>query len=69
MDEAARMCNKMIPTQVITLRSQLEVASLVAGLTPVPPGLVPVTEWRAAADPRFGPPASVPVYGIVARKP
>ena len=44
-------------------------AELVAGLVPVSPGLVPVTEWRPAADPRFDPAASVPVYGIVARKP
>jgi hypothetical protein len=69
MDEAARIWNKMMPTQSITLRSEAEVASLVAGLTPVPPGLVPVTQWRAVADQRFDAPAVVPVYGIVARKP
>ena len=34
MDEAARIWNKMMPTQAITLRSQAEVASLVAGLDP-----------------------------------
>jgi hypothetical protein len=69
MEEAARMWNKMMPTQAITLRSKAEVADLVAGLAPVSPGLVPVTEWRPAADPLFEPAASVPVYGIVARKP
>jgi hypothetical protein len=69
MEEAARIWNKMMPTQAITLRSLAEVAGLVDGLIPVPPGLVPVTEWRVVADPRFDPPASVPVYGIVARKP
>ena len=69
MAEAARMWNKMMPTQSITLRSKAEVADLVAGLVPVSPGLVPVTEWRPAADPRFESAASVPVYGIVARKP
>ena len=67
--EAARMWNKMMPTQTIALRSEAEVADLVAGLVPVSPGLVPVTEWRPAADPRFEPATSVPVYGIVGRKP
>jgi hypothetical protein len=69
LEEAARMWNKMMPTQSIVLRSAAEVAELVAGLDPVPPGLVPVTDWRPSADPRLDPPASVPVYGIVARKP
>ena len=71
MEEAARMWNKMMPTQSIALRSKAEVADLTGSLTPVPPGLVPVTEWRPTADPRFDPavPVPVPVYGIVARKP
>ena len=68
MEEEARMWNKMMPTQSITLRTAAEVADLVAGLDPVPPGLVPVTDWRPADDPRFERPASAPVYGIVARK-
>jgi len=70
MEEAARMWNKMMPTQSITLRSKAEVADLVGSLTPVPPGLVPVTGWRPGPDPRFDRGASVPVpvYGIVARK-
>jgi S-adenosyl methyltransferase len=58
-----------MPTQSITLRSKAEVADLVGGLTPVPPGLVPVTEWRPTADGGLDPAATVPVYGIVARKP
>ena len=69
MEEAARMWNKMMPTQSITLRSKAEVADLAGSLTPVPPGLVPVTEWRPAADGRLDPAVTVPVYGIVARKP
>jgi S-adenosyl methyltransferase len=69
LEEAARMWNKMMPTQSIALRSEAEVADLVAGLDPVPPGLVPVTDWRPSGDPRLDRPASVPVYGIVARKP
>ena len=69
MEEAARQWNKLMPAQPITLRSHQEVAALVGGgLAPVPPGLVPVTEWRPTpADPIFERP--VPVYGVVARKP
>jgi S-adenosyl methyltransferase len=68
LDEAARQWNKLLPAQPITLRSRSEVASLVAGLDPVPPGVVPVTEWRPApADPRVE--HAVPVYAVAARKP
>ena len=68
LEEAARQWNKMMPAQPIALRSRPEVAGLVAGLDPVPPGLVPVTEWRPApADPRLD--RTVPVHGVVARKP
>jgi hypothetical protein len=68
LEEAAILWNKMLPEQPITLRSRSEVAGLTAGLDPVPPGLVPVTEWRPdPADPRFE--DAVPVHGIVARKP
>ena len=68
LEEAARQWNKMMPAQPMTLRSRSEVASLVAGLDPVPPGLVPVTEWRPApADPRFE--AQVPIHACLARKP
>jgi hypothetical protein len=71
LEEAARQWNKMMPAQPITLRSRAEVASLVAGLEPVPPGLVPITEWRPdpdapADDSREHP---IPMHGIVARKP
>jgi hypothetical protein len=67
-DEAARQWNKLMPAQPITLRTRHQVAALTAGLDPVPPGLVPVTEWRPTPlDPVFEHP--VPVYGLVARKP
>jgi len=68
LEEAARQWNKLMPAQSITLRSRAELAALTHGLDLVPPGLVPISEWRLApADP---PPArSVPVYGVVARKP
>jgi S-adenosyl methyltransferase len=53
--------------QPITLRSRAQVTALLSGLDPVPPGLVPVTEWHPAPDdPRFEHP--VPVYGAIARK-
>ncbi len=68
LEEAAILWNKMLPEQPITLRSRSEVAGLTVGLDPVPPGLVPVTEWRPdPADPRFE--DAVPVHGIVARTP
>jgi hypothetical protein len=58
----------MMPSQAITLRSGVEIASLVAGLVPVPPGLAPVNQWRPSpADPRFE--HGIPVHGLVARKP
>lgn len=61
-----RRWNKM-SAQPITLRSRAEVALLVAGLVPVPPGLVPITEWRPEPDdPRYD--RVVPVYGVLARK-
>ena len=66
-EEAARQWNKLMPAQPITLRTGKEVAALVAGLDLVPPGLVPVTEWRPMpADVTFE--RQVPVYGVVARK-
>jgi S-adenosyl methyltransferase len=68
LDYASRQWNKMIPAQPITLRSRSEVAGLMAGLDPVPPGLVPVNQWRPAP----GDPSSedvIPVYAVVARKP
>ena len=63
----ARRWNAMSDRQ-ITLRSRAGLAGLLAGLDPLPPGLVPVTEWRPeAADPLVG--RAVPVYGAVGRKP
>ncbi len=63
----ARRWNAMSDRK-ITLRSRAELTGLLTGLELVPPGLVPVTEWRPeAADPRFE--QAVPLYGAVARKP
>jgi len=70
LEPAVRQWNKLMPAQPITLRSRSEVARLVAGLDLVPPGLVPVTEWRGVAEGGAGEPVleSVPVHGVVARK-
>jgi S-adenosyl methyltransferase len=54
--------------QPVTLRSRAHLTALLAGLDLVPPGVVPVTDWRPAPDdPRFE--RAVPVYAAVARKP
>ena len=45
MPAAARHWNKTTP-KPITLRSRSDVLSLVSGLEVVPPGVVPVSEWR-----------------------
>ncbi len=67
MKEAALRWNRLSSAPV-TLRSRTEVASLVAGLEQVPPGVVPICEWRPApGDPRFD--DVVPFYALVARKP
>jgi hypothetical protein len=52
----------------ITLRSRKQLTGLLAGLDPVPPGIMPVTEWHPSPDdPQFD--RLVPVYGAVARRP
>jgi hypothetical protein len=64
---ANRRWNKQ-SSQHITLRSREEVASLVAGLELISPGLVHVCEWRPAPDdPMLD--DVIPLYGVVARKP
>jgi len=64
---AARRWNQVSP-QPVTLRSKDEVASLVAGLDLVAPGVVPIGEWRPApGDPHHE--EVIPLHGVVARKP
>jgi hypothetical protein len=66
--EASREWNKVMPAQPLTPRTRAEVAELVAGLEQVPPGLVPITEWRPAPDdPQFD--HVVPLHAVVARTP
>ncbi len=66
--EAGREWNKLMPAQPITLRSRAEVGEFTAGLDPVPPGLVPITEWRPdPGDPQFE--QAIPLHAVVARKP
>lgn len=65
--EAVRRWNVLSP-HPITPRSRQEVASLVAGLELVPPGVVPICDWQPApGDPRFD--EVVPLHGVLARKP
>jgi hypothetical protein len=62
-----RRWNAMSDRQM-TLRSRDQLAELMDGLDPVPPGVVSVPEWRPApGDPRLE--HIIPVYGVVARKP
>ena len=64
---AATRWNRESP-KLVTLRSHDEVASLLAGLDVLPPGVVPICEWRPEpGDPRFD--QVVPFYGALARKP
>jgi S-adenosyl methyltransferase len=66
MSVAAARWNAMSGRHV-TLRSRAQLKGLLSGLDPVPPGIMPVTEWRPSPDdPRFE--RLVPVYGAVARK-
>jgi hypothetical protein len=53
MPAAARHWNKTTP-KPITLRSRTDVLSLVSGLELVPPGVVPVAEWRPGLGPLAG---------------
>jgi hypothetical protein len=49
-------------------RDQHEVAHLVDGLTPQPPGIVPVAEWRPDDAPADRPtPADAALYAVVAK--
>jgi len=62
-----RRWNAMSDRQM-TLRSREHLGELLAGLALVPPGIVPIPEWRPAR----GNPRSehiIPIYGAVARKP
>jgi hypothetical protein len=66
--EASREWNKIMPAQPVTPRTRAEIAELAAGLEQVPPGLVPITEWRPAPDdPQLD--HLVPLHAVVARTP
>ena len=60
----AQLNTRMGPAR-LTLRSRDEIAGFVAGLELVDPGLVPLPEWRAQANPTY----VIPCYAAVARKP
>lgn len=50
------------------LRTPAQVADFLSGLDPVPPGVVPVSQWQPDISP-FGDGAPVDAYGFVGRKP
>ncbi|HEX4829778.1 MAG TPA: SAM-dependent methyltransferase [Trebonia sp.] len=62
----ARAWNRACPSAPLVPRSRHEVASLVDGLEPVAPGLVPVNRWRPDGQ---GGDLTAPLYGVVARRP
>lgn len=53
----------------ITLRSAAETGALADGLDLVPPGLVPLNEWRPDAGDPEATATRVPIHAFVARKP
>jgi hypothetical protein len=55
--------NDIVPTAVIP-RSHAQVTALFGGLSLVPPGVVPVAEWRSST----GPGAWADLYAGMARK-
>jgi O-methyltransferase involved in polyketide biosynthesis len=65
--EAERQWNRLA-AQHVRLRSRTQVADFMAGLDPVPPGLVTVPEWRPE-PPEAAPSPLIPLYAAVARKP
>jgi len=60
----AQLNTRMGPAR-LTLRSRDEIGGFLDGLEPVDPGLVPLPEWRAEANPTY----VIPCYAAVARKP
>ena len=67
MDEAGRLWNESGATTV-TIRSMDEVASLIEGLEPLEPGLVPLPQWRPDDNTRYTD-RDFSYVGVVARKP
>jgi S-adenosyl methyltransferase len=57
--------NALVPT-ALSPRSHSQVSALFAGLPLVPPGVVPLTEWRPAAGPF---PHTADLYAGVAHAP
>jgi S-adenosyl methyltransferase len=60
----AQLNTRMGPARM-TLRSRDEIAGFLDGLELVDPGLVPLPQWRATANPAH----VIPCYAAVARKP
>jgi hypothetical protein len=56
--------NKLVPTTLVP-RTHSQVSALFAGLPTVPPGVVPLTEWRPALAGQS--PLSADMYAGIAR--
>jgi hypothetical protein len=66
VDAGVSAYNALVPTALIP-RTHSQVSALFAGLPLVPPGVVPLTEWRPA--PVYPSPRSSDMYAGVARAP
>src|SRR5262249_650420 len=56
--------NTVVPTTLVP-RSHAQVSALFGGLSLVPPGVVPITEWRPAiVSPSPTPPTCTPVWPV-----
>jgi len=64
MDEAVALYNAQAGRLVPRTREQLE--ALLAGWRPLPPGLVPVADWRPEGGTTLGRASPVPVLAVVA---
>lgn len=65
MMAGAAQYNARLGTNVFTPRTRAEIAAFFDGLALVEPGLVPLPQWRALADPR----QVIPMYAAMGRKP
>jgi hypothetical protein len=63
--EGAQRLNARMGPASITVRTRAEITAFFDGLDLVDPGLVPLPEWRALANPAH----QIPAYAGVARKP
>ena len=68
MTAGAAAYNTLVPAG-ITPRSHAQVTALFGGLPLVPPGVVPVTEWRPDRSDQFSQPADLYAGPATIRRP